>query len=173
MLLPVLSLWNWKSAVLSAAIRASIFFAVNLRAGRTAAVAAFSTEIVLRLITSGFYGGVTQACGRLEPEWKGLLVAVITLPLMSHGLEFIVHYWRGTPELALSIAASVAFTIVSTMFNVFAMRRGAYTTGAGSQSLRDDFRQTPRLVVSFMHGLVRIVRTSVAWTSGATNPRQT
>lgn len=153
-------MWNWKSAVFSAGIRASIFFLVNLRAGRAAALAAFCTEILLRLTTSGFYGGLTQACGRLEPEWKGLLVAAITLPLVSHALEFIVHLWRGTPELALSITASIGFTLISTLFNVFAMRRGAFTTGAGSQSLVADLKQTPRLVLTFVRGALRLARVS-------------
>ena len=60
--------WNYKSAVVSAMIRSSIFFAANLPAGRDAARAAFLTEIALRLATSGFWGALTQELGQVEPE---------------------------------------------------------------------------------------------------------
>jgi hypothetical protein len=130
--------WNWKSAVVSASTRASIFFLANLQSGRAAAWAAFVTEICLRLTTSGFYGGLTQALGRVEPEWQAMLAAMLVLPLLSHGLEFVVHALRGTPELVTSMLASVCFTVLSTSFNVFAMRRGVLITGRGSQPLYRD-----------------------------------
>lgn len=142
--------WNWKSAVVSALIRSTIFFTANLPGGREAAVAAFSTEIVLRLATSGFYGGLTQELGRIEPEWKAMLAASVALPVLSHGLELVVHALRGTPELALSVGASAVFTVLSTSFNVFAMRRGALTTGDGSQPLHRDLLRIPALIADFV-----------------------
>jgi hypothetical protein len=53
--------WNWKSAVLSSLLRASLFFATNLAAGLPAAIAAMKTELVFRGVTSGFYGALTEA----------------------------------------------------------------------------------------------------------------
>ena len=146
----LLNQWNWKSAVVSALLRASIFFTVNLPSGRDAARAAFVTEICFRLATSGFYGGITSAFRLVEPEWKGMLAAMLILPVVSHSLELLVHALRGTPELAASILASVAFTVVSTSFNVFAMRRGALITGAGSEPLHRDLMRMPALCVAFV-----------------------
>ena len=146
----LLQRWNWKSAVVSALIRATIFFTANLPGGTKAAVAAFSTEIVLRLATSGFYGGLTQELGRIEPEWKAMLAATVALPVLSHGLELAVHAMRGTPALLVSAGASAVFTVLSTSFNVFAMRRGALTTGDGSQPLHHDLRRMPALIAEFV-----------------------
>lgn len=142
--------WNWKSAVVSALLRSSIFFTVNLPSGRDAATAAFVTEVCFRLATSGFYGGITSAFRLVEPEWKGMLAAMLVLPVVSHSLELLVHTLRGTPELAASILASVAFTVLSTSFNVFAMRRGALITGAGSEPLHRDLMRMPALCVAFV-----------------------
>jgi hypothetical protein len=141
--------WNWKSACASAAVRSTIFFTANLPSGRSAALAAFMTEIALRLATSGFYGGLTQRLGAIEPERQAVLAATVILPLVSHGLEVAVHLARGTPELLVSILASAALTVLSTSFNVFAMRRGALTTGAGSQPLHRDLLRMPSLIVGF------------------------
>lgn len=69
--------------------------------------------------------------------------ALMLLPAVSHGLELVVHWIRGTPELALSIAASVLLTCVSTAFNLFAMRRGIFVVGDGQRSIVDDLRRTP------------------------------
>jgi hypothetical protein len=158
----LLQQWNWKSAVVSALLRASIFFTVNLSSGRDAAKAAFVTEVCFRLATAGFYGGITSAFRLVEPEWKGMLAAILILPVVSHSLELLVHTLRGTPELAASILASVAFTVLSTSFNVFAMRRGALITGAGSEPLYRDLMRMPALCVAFVRlplgALARAVR---------------
>ncbi len=148
--LQLLTQWNWKSACVSAAVRATIFFTANLPSGRSAAVAAFTTEIWLRLATSGFYGGLTQRLGRIEPEWQAVLAATVILPLVSHGIEVAVHLARGTPELLVSILASASLTVLSTSFNVFAMRRGALITGEGSQPLHRDLLRMPSLFASFL-----------------------
>jgi hypothetical protein len=142
--------WNWKSAVLSSIVRALIFFGVNLTAGLHAALAALLTELTFRGVASGFYGALTEAFRFAEPGWAASLVAMILLPLTGHSLEFAVHLVRGTIKLRPSIAASVCFTAVSTLFNLYAMRRGALVTGEGWQSLGQDLKQMPRLVVSFV-----------------------
>lgn len=150
--------WNWKSAVMSSIARGLVFFAANLSAGPTAAAAAFSTELVLRMATSGFYGALTQSFRNVEPAWHGMAAAMILLPLVAHSLELGVHWWRGTAELATSMLASVAFTILSTAFNVFAMRRGALIVGGGSQSLSRDLQRIPRLTVEFVAAAVAVLR---------------
>jgi hypothetical protein len=138
--------WNYKSALLSAAFRGAIFLAANLSAGWDAALGAFLAECVFRVCTAGFYGALTQRIGQIEPERRAMLVAMVVLPVIAHTLEFLVHWTRGTVNLRLSIAFSMAFTILSTAFNVFAMRRGVLRSGPGSRSIFDDLRHLPRLM---------------------------
>ena len=142
--------WNWKSAVLSSWFRAAIFFFVNLTAGWSAAVAAMSTELVFRGITSGFYGAISEGFAEAEPQWAAALCVMVAVPAMNHSLEFGVHWLRGTQKLMPSIAASVVFTVLSTLFNLYAMRRGALIVGAGRGSLLEDLRRSPKLLWEFL-----------------------
>lgn len=130
--------------------RATLFFITNLVAGIDAALAAMALEFGFRFATSGFYGALTQAFRSVRPSALGTTLALIGLPLIAHSLEFIVHRWRGTPALAASIGVSVLFTIVSTAFNLFAMRRGLLIVGAGGRPLRQDLREMPRTLAQFL-----------------------
>jgi hypothetical protein len=141
--------WNWKSAVLSSLLRASLFFATNLTAGLPAAFAAMRTELVFRAITSGFYGALTENFREAEPPWAAAITVMILLPIANHSLEFVVHWMRGTRNLATSIGASVILTAFSTLFNLFVMRRGALIVGEGRSSLVSDLVQMPRLIGAF------------------------
>ena len=147
--------WNWKSAVLSSLIRSALFFFANIGAGLSAAQSAFLTELVFRSTTAGFYGALTQAFRDVRPVWTGTVAGMILLPVTTHLLEFIVHYLRNTERLGASIAVSVAFTALSTSFNLYAMRRGALTVGDGSQSLARDLLRLPRLIADFTRVIVR------------------
>jgi hypothetical protein len=142
--------WNWKSACLSSIIRALIFFFANLTAGRAAAFAALLTELSFRGVASGFYGALTEAFRSVEPEWAAALVVMILLPLAGHSAEFLVHFLRGTVRLKSGMMASIGFTAVSTLFNLYAMRRGALITGAGQRSLGNDLKRMPRLIAGFL-----------------------
>jgi hypothetical protein len=141
--------WNYKSAIFSAAIRSLLFLVVNLRAGVDAATAAMATEAAFRVCTAGFYGALTQAFRRAEPRWAASACALIVVPGVAHVLELAVHWWRGTPELARSITASVALSLVSTGFSLFAMRRGSFAVGPAAPSMLADLRALPTLVRDF------------------------
>jgi hypothetical protein len=147
--------WNYKSAVLSALLRSGIFFGANRVAGPDAAVAAMTTEFCFRIVTAGFYGAVTQAFRRVEPPHAGTMAAMVVLPALAHSLELTVHWWRQTPELGVSMAASIAFTAVSTSFNLFAMRQGTFVVGAGGRSLVADLVSVPRLAAQFVRAAAR------------------
>jgi len=141
--------WNWKSALLSSLVRGTIFFSTNLRFGLDAAAGAMLAEFCLRAATSGFCGALTQAFRAVRPAWKGMVAVLVLLPIANHALEITLHWARGTPELLLSIAVSLSFTVFSTSFNYFAMRRGLLTVGQGSQGLLPDLAQMPRLVCAY------------------------
>lgn len=139
--------WNWKAALLSSLYRGGLFFAVNLGAGVHAALGAMAAEFAYRGVTAGFYGAFTQAASRSGPRRAAAVTAGIVA--LSHSVEFTVHWLRGTPNLRGSIAASACFTLLSTLFNLHAMRRGVLVTGAGGSSLWDDLRALPRTLGSF------------------------
>ena len=161
----LLQRWNWKSAVLSSLLRASLFFFTNLAAGLPAAVAAMNTEFAFRGVTSGFYGAITEAFREAEPPWAAALAVMLLLPIANHSLEFFVHWMRGTRKLLPSILASMVLTSFSTLFNLYVMRRGALIVGSGSGSLKGDLLRLPRLALDFItciprHLLRRISRNS-------------
>jgi hypothetical protein len=153
--------WNWKSAVLSSASRASLFFTANLSAGLDAAFAAMLTEFVFRGATAGFYGGLTQSFRRATPHWLASVTVMVLLPICTHTTEFFVHWFRGTEKLAASLTVSAVFTIISTLFNLFAMRRGVLIVGEGRGSLLADLRQIPRLIVLFVASIPCLSRRSI------------
>lgn len=142
--------WNWKSSLFSSLCRGAIFFAANLGSGFNAALGAMCAEFAYRSITAGFYGAVTQRFRRAEPRWLAATVVGVGVPLVSHTIEFTVHWLRGTPHLKTSMSASVIFTIISTLFNLHAMRKGVLVVGQGSASIGSDLRSVPRTIVSFL-----------------------
>jgi hypothetical protein len=163
-----LETWNWKTAVTSSGIRASIFFVANLPAGFDAAVAALQTELVYRAITSGFYGGLTERLARATPARAATIAALLVLPATAHAIELAVHLVAGTAVLGASVGGSLAFSVVSTRFNLFAMQRGVLTIGRGRQSLRRDVCDLPFVVAGFVWWAVRpTVRVICSW-----RPRQ-
>ena len=146
--------WNWKSAVLSSGVRGTLFFAANLRAGLDAAAGALVTEFALRALTAGFYGATTQAFRRAQPAWAATATVSVLLPVMTHSVELVVHWFRGTPELLTSVAVSAVFTVLSTQFNLYAMRADVLIVGAGSRTLVEDLRRVPGLLVAFARSVV-------------------
>ena len=163
--------WNWKSALLSSLLRASLFFATNLSAGLPAALAAMQTELVFRGVTSGFYGALTEAFREAEPAWEAVVTVMVLLPLANHSLELLVHWMRGTQKLLPSILASMILTAFSTLFNFYVMRRGALIVGSGRGSLGMDLLRLPRLAVDFVTWIPRylIRRSSRKSNSGRSN----
>ncbi|HMF61580.1 MAG TPA: hypothetical protein VK595_14465 [Vicinamibacterales bacterium] len=147
--------WNWKSAVVSAAARALIFLVANLPAGVDAGLRAMLTELMFRGIVSGALGSLTQAFSRASPPRDAALVALIVLPAIAHTAEFFVHRQAGTARLGPSVIASIGFSVVTTTFNLFAMRRGALIVGPGKQSLASDLRRMPALMLGFAASIAR------------------
>jgi hypothetical protein len=145
----VLARWNWKGAVLSAAFRGTIFFTTNLTVSSRAAVDALLVDLAFRLPLAGFYAALTQAFRSAEPAWAASLAAMLMVPLVAHAIEFTVHWLAGTPALAFGVAVSVAFSALSTVFNLFAMRRGVLVVGDRSRPLKHDLRRLPAICVEF------------------------
>ncbi len=142
--------WNWKSAFTSALIRGALFFFTNVSAGVEAASWALLLQFAYRVTTSGFWGAFIQAMRNAEPRWLAGLVVGIGLSAVVHGLELLVHWLGGTPELRRSMIVSVGFTVVSSFFNLYIMQRNALLVGENAQSLAKDMAAMPRLIAGFL-----------------------
>src|SRR5262245_46888837 len=153
----ILRRWNWKAALLSACVRGSLFFAANLGSGLWAAAGAMLAESAFYITVAGFYGAIISGFRRAQPVWSATLMVVLLMPTINHSLEILLHLSVGTQEVAKGVAVSTAFSIFSAMFNLFAMRRGALIVGAGRQSLIDDLRQMPRIILDFVTVLPRLL----------------
>ena len=149
--------WNWKSAVLSALTRGALFFFANLGAGFSAAIGSMGLEMAFYITVAGFYGSATEAFRKARPAWLATAMMMFVMPAINHSLEFALHWSSGTKKLTTSIIVSVAFSMLSAMFNLFAMQRGAFIVGAERQSLLEDFRQTPRIIFDFLTFVPRAV----------------
>lgn len=142
--------WNWKAAALASILRSLIFFFSTLKAGWRAGLSAMLAEFLYRAVTSGFWGAITQAFEEAHPAWLGSLCALIVVPVVSHGLELIVHLLKHTPHLFAATMSSVVFTVLSTLFNIYAMDHDALKTGAGTSSFASDLRRMPLLIAGFV-----------------------
>jgi len=149
--------WNWKSAVMSAFFRGMLFFLTNVSAGLAAALSAMSIESAFYISTAGFYGAITQAFRRAHPAWAAMLTVMVLQPTLNHSLELTLHWAGGTEKLARSITASICFSLLSAVFNLFAMRRGAMIVGEERQSLLADLRQMPFIIFDFVTAIPRAI----------------
>ena len=147
--------WNWKSALFSSIIRGAIFFSVNLLGGVTAAVSALVTDLIFRPLVSGFDGAIVESFRSATPTWAATLVIIIALPVINHLIEIVVHWARGTERLGTSLIASVSFSVLSALFNMFAMRRGVLIVGDGRSTILEDMRRLPAVIAAFLIAVPR------------------
>jgi hypothetical protein len=155
----VVRLWNWKSALLSIALRGPIFLVATVRRGWQVSLAAFVTECIFCASTAGFYGAIVQALRNAEPQWLTVTFLTLAVPFVFQVFEYALHRYRGTPHLWIVEIVSVIVSALSALFNWYAMRRGTLLVGGEGGSLGADLRRLPRLVFGFLAALPqRIVR---------------
>lgn len=157
--------WNWKAALLGAIVRASFYYTVY-KASRESwivTVTAVGVELVFRFITTGIAGAIVQSFRRATPFWQANLIMSILLPAISHTVEFLTHYAQERYLFDIfaasqdgiarqrAFAISVLFSVISALFNLFAMRHGVLLVGAGEEtrSFVDDIKHMPRMVGEF------------------------
>lgn len=142
--------WNWKAACVSAAIRATIYLVANLKGGWRAGLISMLVEAIYRVPLSGLCGSFTQAFRCAEPEWAATLTVMVCLPIATHSIELLVHWIQGAPRLWTSLAASICFTILAALFNLYAMRRGVLLVGREGEPVGSDLHRIPRVVAGFV-----------------------
>ena len=156
----VLRLWNWKSASLSVILRGPIFFVAAIRQGWAGIVGALFTESVFCAISAGFYGALVQSLKDAEPQWlTGILLAVV-IPALFQGIEYVLHWFRGTPHLRIAEIVSLIISGLSALFNWYAMRRGTLLVGVEGASFGSDLGRLPRLIFGFLAVLPRKIASS-------------
>jgi len=143
--------WNWKAALMSGVMRSMIYLFTHLKEGWRAALGAMSVEFIFRLIVSGASGSLVQAFHNAAPVWLATLCVMIMLPAFSHMIEFTLHTLNGDANKGKAIMISITFSIVSAIFNLFAMRRDALLVKDDrAQSLGADLAKMPAIVGEFM-----------------------
>jgi len=143
--------WNWKTAIISVAVRGSVFFATNLGFGVTTALRAWLVDTAFRIPLVGVSGAIDQAFAEAAPAWAASAVVMVVVPLFSRAIEFLIHWMAGTPELLVGVLTSLAFSAVSNPLTLCAMRRGALLVGGEAEdSLARDLARLPRIVADLV-----------------------
>jgi hypothetical protein len=143
--------WNWKAALFSGVLRSLIYLFTHIKHGWRAALGAMSVEFFFRLIVSGASGSLVQAFHNAAPVWLATLCVMIMLPAFSHMIEFTLHTLNGDVNKGKAIIISITFSIISAIFNLFAMRRDALLVKDDrAQSLGQDLVRMPKIVGEFM-----------------------
>jgi len=149
--------WNWKAAFLSAILRSPIFFTAYYfqRRGLLIALGAMLAQFVSRAVFGGINGAIIQAFRKVEPAWHAILTIPLILAAFSHLIEFVVQTFydsaTGTHGKGKAIIVSVFISVVSAVFNLFAMRRGALLVKDESQqSLWRDLIRMPWIALEFI-----------------------
>ena len=149
--------WNWKAAVLSAMLRAPIFFFTYLfkTDGLKLAIGAAVAQSVFRFIFGGVNGAIIQSFSKVEPPCHAILTVPLVLATLSHLIEFGVQTLydnqTGVDGKNKALAISILVSAISAVFNLFAMRRGALLVKDESQqSIWRDLRRMPWLALEFL-----------------------
>ncbi len=146
----LLLLWNWKAALLSMVLRGPIFFIAAVQRGWEAAIAALFTESIFCALSAGFFGAVVQILKDAEPQWLTGVFLTMVMPVIFQVLEYLLHWFRGTPHLRIAEIVSMVVSGVSALFNWYAMRRGTLLVGGEAGGFGGDLRRLPRLIVGFL-----------------------
>lgn len=142
--------WNWKAAALSGIMRGSIYFFTHISLGLRAALSAMSVEFLFRTFNSGAMSSIGQAFRAAQPKWLATAIVMFLFPAYGHIVEFTLHTLSGDKNVNKSIIFSVAFSMLSAIFNLFAMRRGALLVkDAEQQSFWNDIKKMPRIYAEF------------------------
>ena len=162
----LLARWNYKSAIFSSTMRASIFLLTYLQFRQAhmdaqesilIAFGAAAAQFVYRFIFAGINGSLIQSFRRVEPAWQAMLTIMLVIPVVSHILEFIVqhtyaYFTQTTSNTDEAIVRSISVSIISGIFNLFVMRRGLLLVGEKEEqkTLWGDIKHFPRVTAEFI-----------------------
>ena len=142
--------WNWKSALFAAINRGTIFFLATMKRGRMEMSVAVLVEIIFSCATSGVYAAFTQAMRFAQPAWLATCVVALGIPSALYGFDYLAHIYTGMHHVRPAVTFATGLSVLSTLFNLFIMRRGAMVVGEGSQPLWRDLIRIPVLLLQFL-----------------------
>jgi hypothetical protein len=140
--------WNWKAALISVCIRATVFFTTNLRAGHASAMRASLVEAGFAIVAAGVLAAITQRIRHAKPVWATGMAVWLGVPALLLTLQSTVHHLAGTPHMKTGLIASFLMAAFGSGFNWYAQRRGVLITGP--ESAGGDWKLLPRLVLDFV-----------------------
>lgn len=145
--------WNWKAAIISSVLRAPIFFGAYLaqKQGLKMAFAAMGLQFIFRAVTGGTNGAIIQSFSKIEPAWHAVVTIPIVLTVFMHIGEWLLQAafdsYYGTSGKTTAVLISILGSVISAVFNLFAMRRGLLLVKDESQqSFWRDIKQMPWIV---------------------------
>ena len=89
------------------------------------------------------------------PIWLTGVFLTLVIPSIFQVLEYLLHWFRGTPHLRLAEIVSLVVSALSALFNWYAMRRGTLLVGKESRSFGTDVHRLPTLIIGFLAVLPR------------------
>jgi hypothetical protein len=110
---------------------------------------------VFRFLFGGVNGAIIQSYRRVQPAWHAVLTVPLFLAALSHLMEYFVlsgyDALVGPIPKKNAILYSVIVSIISAIFNLFAMRRGALIVKDETmQSFWRDLIRMPWLIFEFI-----------------------
>jgi hypothetical protein len=147
--------WNWKAALISVCIRATVFFTTNLRAGHSSALRASLVEAGFAIVAAGALAAITQRIRHAKPVWATGMTVWLGVPALLVTMQSEVHHLAGTPHMKTGLIASFAMAAFGSGFNWYAQRRGVLITG--SESAGGDWKVLPKVIWDFVSAGPRAV----------------
>ena len=115
------------------------------------AFAAMGVQFVFRAVTGGTNGAIIQSFSKIEPAWHAVVTIPVVLTVFMHIGEWFIQAgfdkYYGTKGKTTAVLISILGSVISAVFNLFAMRRGILLVKDESQqSFWRDIKQMPWIV---------------------------
>jgi len=146
----VIAHWNWKSAILSIVLRVPVFAIAAARGGLEIIAVTVLIEVAVSAFNAGFLASIVQLFCNFRPLWAAALVITVVVPVVGQGLEWWIHACRGTPHRHTAVVVSSLISLISALFNWYAMRQGTLLVGAQQRSFGEDLRRLPLAIARFL-----------------------
>lgn len=138
--------WNWKTAVLSACLRAILFALCAKHGGPAVILKTALMELAITALLAGFQGAVAQKLRHSKPAWRATLLCAAAVAIITHPVEYVLHNLAQTPGTSTGVALSLVYTVIATRFSLYMMQRGLFLVGDKSNSFLTDLRRLPVLI---------------------------
>ena len=142
--------WNGKAALLSAMFRGVIFLIASIKSHHAGRASGVLAEALFGAVSAGFFGTLTQSLRFAEPEWLAELLLAGIFPLAFQVGDFYFHAALGTQVFVIGMVSSACFTVFSSDFNLYIMRRGTLLVGEEGNAFSADLGALPRLALMFV-----------------------